>query len=497
MNSKKKNLLIFAILFLITNLIFLPWLVKGHMSTDSYNISNIGYQEYNKNFSLLDGRFIVALGTTLMDILNIPIQIYTSIILEVALLVSCISIIILKGIIEKWKKTENVWGEVVLIVASYYTIFNFLYIENLHFIECGAMSLSLLLFILSAKQIVEKNKIWGIKAFLLLCIALMCYQGTISMFVITLLVFSMCKGNSGKQIAKDFFQGMLIALAGILASQVSIKVVEQIYHLKQSRDINLSTIGKNILYNFSNMFTVIKNTANIIPRYSFLITLGITELLMIFKVVKQNKEKQDRKNVNIILEQLAIIGIGIVAGFIVSLMNTSGFWAGRARFSIGALIGFLWLHLWVKTNCIDKKDWLSIGLMICLFTYGLMNSIHYITAVIDHTKLNELDKEVAIAIQKDVTIYEKENHTEITKVAIVVKYNESLKSFYSNLRCYGNIMMARGINSEWSAAGCYNYYTNSKLDVYKPTEVEKQEYLEENKEYLCIGDTLYITTYMH
>ena len=174
------------------------------MSTDSYNISNIGYQEYNKNFSLLDGRFIVALGTTLMDMLNVPIQIYTSIILEVALFISCISIVILKGIIEKWKKPKNVWSEVVLIVASYYTIFNFLYIENLHFVECGSMVLSILLFILSAKQIVEKNKMWGIKAFLLLCIALMCYQGTISMFVITLLVFSMCKGNSGKQIAKDY-----------------------------------------------------------------------------------------------------------------------------------------------------------------------------------------------------------------------------------------------------------------------------------------------------
>ena len=86
MNSKKKNILIFVILFLMTNFIFLPWLINGHMSTDSYNISNIGYQEYNKNFSLLDGRFIVALGTTLMDILDIPIGVYTSIILEIALL---------------------------------------------------------------------------------------------------------------------------------------------------------------------------------------------------------------------------------------------------------------------------------------------------------------------------------------------------------------------------------------------------------------------------
>lgn len=497
MNSKKKNVLIFIILFIITNLIFLLWLVNGHMSTDSYNIFNIGYQEYNKNFSLLDGRFIVALGTTLMDILNIPIKTYTSIILEVALLIACIAIITLKNTIERWKKTKNLWSEIILIIASYYTIFNFLYIENLHFIECGAMSLSLLLFILAARQIVEKERFWIIKSFIQLCIGLICYQGTISMFVIALLVFSMSKGNSTKQIVKDFIQGMLIALGGILINQLSIKVVEQIYHLQQGRDISFPAMEKNIIFNFYNILAVLKNTGHLIPHYSFLIILSITELLMMFKIVKQNRGKQDKQNVNIILEQFAIIGIGIAAGFIVSILNTAGFWAGRTRFSIGALLGVLWIHLWVKTNFADKKEGINVLLIICLIVYGLMNSLHYITAIVDHTKLNERDKKMATTIQKDVEIYEEENKMKITKVAIVVKYNESLKSFYSDLRCYGNLMMARGINSEWSAAGCYNYYTNSKLDTYEPTEIEKQEYLRQNKEYLCIGDILYITAYMH
>ena len=88
MNSKKKNFLIFAILFLITNLIFLPWLVKGHMSTDSYKIFDMGYQEYNKHFFLLDGRFMSAGLTYLMDIFHVPIAIYSSISLEIAILVS-------------------------------------------------------------------------------------------------------------------------------------------------------------------------------------------------------------------------------------------------------------------------------------------------------------------------------------------------------------------------------------------------------------------------
>ena len=126
-----------------------------------------------------------------------------------------------------------------------------------------------------------------------------------------------------------------------------------------------------------------------------------------------------------------------------------------------------------------------------------MNSLHYITAVIDHNKLNELVKEEVMVMQKDVLQYEEEKKVDVTKIAIVVKDGKTTKSFYPQLRCYGNIMMSSGIKTQWSAAGCYNYYTNSKLNMYEPTEIEKQEYLEQNKEYLCMGDTLYITTYMH
>lgn len=497
MNSKKKNIIIFIILFTFTNLIFLPWLIKGHMSTDSYNIANIGYQEYNKNFSIIDGRFIVAIGTTLMDLLNVPIQIYTRIILEIALFISCIAIIVLKKTIEKWKKPKNNWSEIVLTIASYYTIFNFLYIENLDFIECGAMSLSILLFILAARNVVEKKQLWGVKALLFLFIGLMCYQGTISMFVITLLVFSMCKGNSVKQIVKDFLQGMILVLGGILINQLSIKVVEQSYHLKQGRDINLSAMGNNIIYILSKIFLALKYTGHLIPQFSFLIILSITEVLIMFKIVRQNRKKADKQNVRIFLEQFAIIGVGVIAGFLVSVINIAAFWSGRIRFSIGAVIGFLWIHLWVKTDFSDKKEWINTLLTICLITYGFMNSLHYVSAIIDHNKLNELDKEKVLTMQADVIQYEEDTKLKVTKIAIIVKKNETTKSFYSHLRPYGNIMMASGIKTQWAAAGCYNYYTNSKLDIYEPAETEIQEFLEQKEEYLCIDDILYITTYMH
>ena len=497
MNSKKKNFLIFAILFLITNLIFLPWLVKGHMSTDSYKIFDMGYQEYNKHFFLLDGRFMSAGLTYLMDIFHVPIAIYSSISLEIAILVSCLSVMILVNTVKKWKTPKNLWNEIVLIFASYYTIFHFLYIENLHFVECGSMVLSILLFILAARQIVEKNRFWALKAFVQLCIGMMCYQGTISMFVLALLLFSICKGISIKQMVKNFLQGILLTLGGVLVNHLAIKVVEQIYELKQTRGINFSILENNIIFIWNNIINALKYTGHLIPENSYLIVLCSTEVLMILKIWQQNREKQDTKNANIILEQFAIICIGIGAGFIVSVINLPGFWAGRSRFSIGALIGFLWIHLWMKTNFSYKKEWLNIVLVIYLFLYGLMSSMHYVTAIIDHQKLNELDKETVITIQEYVTKYEEKTETKVDKIAVIVKRNKTLRAFYPNLRSYGNVMMSRGIKTQWAISGCYYYYTDKKLEEYIPNAEEQQEYLKQNKEYLCIGDTLYITAYMY
>lgn len=107
MNNKKKNVLIFIIMLVLTNLIFLPWLAKGHMYTDTYKIYNMGYQEYNKNFFLLDGRCMSASLTSLMDFFNVPILTYTIISLEIALIVSCITIMVLIKTIEDWKRPKN------------------------------------------------------------------------------------------------------------------------------------------------------------------------------------------------------------------------------------------------------------------------------------------------------------------------------------------------------------------------------------------------------
>lgn len=60
----KKNILTFSIIFIITCIIFFPFL-EGHYATDTYNVANVGYQNYAIKWSLNDGRIFMFLITSL------------------------------------------------------------------------------------------------------------------------------------------------------------------------------------------------------------------------------------------------------------------------------------------------------------------------------------------------------------------------------------------------------------------------------------------------
>lgn len=496
MSNKKSKLIIFIILLILTNLIFIPWL-KGHMATDSYNIWNLGYKEWTKTNSLIDGRFFTAITTLIMNYFNVPIGAYIVIMLELAIIISCVCVLILIETIKKFKEPKSIYSEILLIIACYYTIFNFMYIENLYFLESGIMALSILFYILSARMLVQKNRFWSIKSFVFMLIALMCYQGTISMFFLTVLVFTMCKETKSKTIIKNFFQAIIIAMIGIFINQLEIKLIEHIYQIKQNRDINFSIIVNNILFILENYWIVLKNVGYYLPKYTYVIMLCVAEMLFIFKFAIQNKQKQDSKNVAGALQTLSIIIIGIGAGFIVSIMNTSGFWFGRIRYSIGALIGFLWIFIWVKTDFAQNKSIYNIILAVCLIAYGIINSANYVCVMLEHNKVNNLDRETTLNLNEHVITYEEEEKIKVTKIAVVVEYENTSMAFYPKTKYVGSIIMPSAIKTRWSAAGCYNYYSNSKLETYEPTKEEKNVFLSNKKFYQCINDTLYISAYMY
>ena len=180
---KKKDIGIFIVLLCFSLFIFADYL-KGRFAADTFNIINIGYKDYAINYSLLDGRVFMAIIGLIAYKINIPIITYTTVLAILAIIVTCINVIILKNTVLSYKKIDKKWPNIFLIIVCYYTIFNFAYFENMYFAECFVMALSILFYILAAKEMILNSKMSYLKGIMYLFLGLTSYQGTISAFFI-------------------------------------------------------------------------------------------------------------------------------------------------------------------------------------------------------------------------------------------------------------------------------------------------------------------------
>jgi len=162
MKVHKNDLICFIIIFPITLLIFFNFITM-HYAGDTYHIMNTDYKTYAINRSLNDGRLFMYLIDLFAYSIHLPITAFVIITLLLALVISCIAVILLKNIVSKYKNTENKYLKGFVLLISYFTIFNFMYIENMYFVECIVMAASLLFHIISADTLVSRKKHYLLK----------------------------------------------------------------------------------------------------------------------------------------------------------------------------------------------------------------------------------------------------------------------------------------------------------------------------------------------
>lgn len=258
MNRMKKDVLICLVLILFTCLIFLPFL-QGHYIADTYGIIEKGLEGYSMDNSFSDGRMIMGLLNLLVLKLNIPMIAYVIGTLLIAIILSCLVVILLKNSIAKYRPIENKWLEVLVTLLCYVTIFNFMYLEQLYFIECIVMATSLLLYTIGANLLVDRNKGYLWKSALCIIIGMLCYQGTIGFFLALVLLYSIFR-NKDKvlYIVRDVvLSGILVVIAGLVDLEC-VKLFTTCFHTAQNR---LSTnIFENIVCIFTNMSKTLTDT---------------------------------------------------------------------------------------------------------------------------------------------------------------------------------------------------------------------------------------------
>lgn len=488
--------IMFLSILLFSMVIFSGYLT-GHFATDTFNIINMGYERYAIEYSLTDGRIFTALLGFLAHTLNMSIVTYNILLEVLAIVLSCCLVIVLKNIILKYKNVDNIKEHIFLLIVCYYTIFNFTYFENMYFVECVVMTLSLLFYILAANKIIQNNKIDNIKALIYVFLGLISYQGTISAFFIFAILFTMINKNKFKTSVKIFIKAILIFFIGVLLNNFCIILVEKIFHTVQTRGINLGEIFQNIKFIMGGLFSVLKNTAYLFPKNLYILLVIIISTLVCMKIIKQN----NKESKVILIEQFAIIVFGVAFAFIPSVINLTGFWSARMRFSLGAIIGVLFIHLIVKTDLLKRKEIFDKLLIIIFIIYGIINSMNYMYLIKLNKQQNKLDEQYTYKIDNYISNYEKENKIKVNNICVVVVKNNVGMAYYEEMNCKGVAIAVSSVRTEWAAQGIINYYTNRNL---KRKNIVKQEEIEEFIEnadieqgYLCINDTLYICVYMY
>ena len=231
MKIQKQDLICFIIIFPITLLIFYNFLTM-HYAGDTYYIINNGYRSHAIHRSLNDGRLFMCLIELLADRIHLPITAFVIITLLLALVISCITVIFVKNIILKYKDTENKYLKGLVLLISYFTIFNFMYLENMYFVECTVMSASLIFHIISADALVSKGKYFLLKSSIFFILATFMYQGFSGFFLTILFLFTLLKNQSNiKQNTKDLCYGCFI-----LASRNTVKLSIRISSWSFSRN---------------------------------------------------------------------------------------------------------------------------------------------------------------------------------------------------------------------------------------------------------------------
>lgn len=494
--EKKKDIILFVAMFFITLLIYWNYITM-HYATDTYNIINVGYTRYAIEWSLKDGRIFMSLIGLIANKFQIPITIYVIGLLVIAIFISCIATIKLKNIILKYKKTDHLYYEIIATIIAYVTIFNFMYVENMYFVECAVMAMSIFCFLLAADFLVEQKSYWYIKSILLVIVGVICYQGTIGFFMALVFLFSIIKyKNQFKKVFLDLIKCGVISLIAVGINVLLVSYIGKIIGIEQTRISSISSIWNNIEYIFSHISIILTETCGLFPKYLLLGFVFLVFLITIFY-----EWKNSNKNLNI-PKMIFITIFTIATSFVIFLMTLSSYYTGRLRFCIGALIGILMIYLYTQTEIFERKGITQICIQGTLFLYLACNIYECVNLTYQHKMVNQLEKQEVYKINEDMIQYEMKNDIKIEYICIVTITGQNQKAYYKEIENQ-SVLTYNAIRSDWSTDGVINFYTGRNLKKTKITQEELNTYMEKiksgenQKEYECIGNTLVINAYMY
>lgn len=471
--NKNKILIILGtiLLAIISYSNFLP----EYYSIDTTKIIKDGYMAYGVQYSLQDARIFAFLIFYLAEIINISLKNLWQIVLISAIIISSISVLKMYNIILKTKPTTNKKIDIFIYMMLYCYIFNFMHIDALEFVENWIIAFSILFYIKSAEEIIINDR--KLKGLLFFIIGILFYQGTINLFISTVIVFLLINKNANK---KEKIKRLIIA-GFIVISVMSIdffiiNIIKSNMVKVQTSRLSLDLI-KNIKIIKTNIPKLIINSASLFPKYLHISLIWIVLIIIFIKNIKEKKYIKIIIPICIIIVcYLTTLGLCILTPGMLTASN------GRMFMPTGIIISAILIYAYSNTNLFESKK-LGIITKMLIVLYFIINIINTINVTGMLKEGNNIDREISYEIQEKIEKYENQTQKEIKYLAVMYRVDmEADKKWLRSkkmLRAYNSLV--------------YESYTGKKLkDTKFISEIQVEHFNKIKKTIKCIEDTVYI-----
>ena len=474
-------------------LLFSICLFPYNYCSDIYNVMDVGYSEYAKEWFAPAGRTVGMCILFLFEKLQIPIQMYISIMKILAVIIATYTIYVfynmILGVIQCKDEKDKVKKKYIF-VATIITFLNMASYQYFYYAESAVMWLGIMFTVFAVKSVItEKKKCKYLNAFILLFIAMNCYQSTILFFIpATLLFLGMQKDKLIKIICEIIKLSILVGIC-LLLGYFIIQGLTEYFEIIPFRN-NEITIKKETIVTILK-YLIMQNHDEIGYNFSYLI---INVFSILITIVLKNKFINNKKTIALSTIIFIIMSSFLQTWGIVSLVDY--YFADRIQFAYLSTVGLCALFFVMYTKVFDYKKIIKVcHMFLIIFLIYMISKSNYISILNRYVRFrdNLEGKTIAEAIEK----YEELHKCEITE--IIYCFDNAVNYNCVNVDPHGDPTF-RILGSPWVIESALKYYLGYDIEIARYQSIyinlfgvrdwdefdEEQIKFKDNIMYMCI-----------
>ncbi len=469
--KKKKEIICFLFLFVFS--IILCWnFITGFARFDHFEMLNSGYIEYAKQRFFNDGRIFSGLYILLANLFNINIKFLYVVSTVLGLLIFSFTVFYFKSLVSTIKKNSS---PIILLGLSCLTVFNFMCVDILTFIESPIIAISILLYIIAAKEFIIDSK--NGKAILVLLLAVFCYQGTINVFLsVCLFLYLLNDKIELKSFIKKSLTCIIFVIIAVIVDYLCIMIYSKIMNFSTRADLTSSIILNNIYNVITNLKHVLIYSAFTLPKYFYLFELLIFAFIFFYISFRY------KTNIFFKFLLISLCNILFCIPLIIIFSISDVYICGRLFWSIASTIGMslilLYFHM-LNHNVKYENALIIIISVICI----IINYIGMHNSISNLKNGNLID--IAFCKEVETKINEYSLETDISTLIIHIDYTKN--GFYKQYGNYKSYLMTL-----YPLDMLLNYYTDINLDIQYSLERKSEFNNDSYINFTAEGNSLFI-----